>query len=130
MKRIEIVRLLALATALVCPLTLASPQASGPIVVASVDPPVPPAAGSPCVTWLFRDQPLLSDYYGEGQLKFTYAPPPNCPGPWAKVVLKMDLMGDQHFDATAATLLLAGRSLLEGGTPDLVPGRRGMPNAT
>ncbi|MGN2251366.1 peptide-N4-asparagine amidase [Frateuria sp. GZRe14] len=96
----------------------ASPQTTDPVPVASVDPVVPAAAGIPCVAVLFRDQELFPSTTTGPGLNFAYTPPSGCSGPWAKVILKLDLSADRHVDTEAATLLLAGRPVFQGGMPD------------
>lgn len=92
----------------------APPQAAT-TPVASVDPAVPTPAGRPCVVELFRNRSLTIGYE---TVDYTYAPPPACRGPWAKVVLKMDFAGSREDYATTTTLRLAGVPLFQGAMPD------------
>lgn len=59
---------------------LSSP--TGPL---SVEPTVPRPDTKPCVVTLFTDENLMS-YPG-----FDYSPPADCPRPWSKIVLEMDM---------------------------------------
>ena len=74
-------------------LFVASPLfGSGPYTVGSAntvtaDPLVPHPNTTPCVVQLFSN----AAFYNFNIENFTYAPPANCPGPWAKVVLSADI---------------------------------------
>lgn len=62
-----------------------------PMNALSVEPRVPRLGIAPCVVELFRDLAINnSGEEGEFQ-RFEYAPPGGCPGPWAKVILSVDL---------------------------------------
>ena len=54
---------------------------------------------TPCTVSLFANQ----EFAGFTPLALTYAPPPGCPGPWAKVVLQADyqVTEGRQFDRTA-----------------------------
>ena len=58
--------------------------------VAVADPDIPPPPTEPCVVTLF-DQ---FTFIGFDAQSFDFAPPDACPGPWQKVVLRID------FDVT------------------------------
>ena len=78
--------------------------ASGPYQVGSAntvtaDPLVTRPATTPCVVQLFSNAQFF-DFNNED---FSYAPPTDCPGPWAKVVLETDIsvQAGIQFDRTA-----------------------------
>ncbi|HEY4902261.1 MAG TPA: peptide-N4-asparagine amidase [Candidatus Sulfotelmatobacter sp.] len=78
--------------------------ASGPYQVGSAntvtaDPLVTRPSTTPCVVQLFSDAQFF-DFNNED---FTYTPPTDCPGPWAKVVLESDIsvQAGVQFDRTA-----------------------------
>ncbi|MGE5323079.1 MAG: peptide-N4-asparagine amidase [Actinomycetota bacterium] len=66
---------------------------------ATADPPVPRPDTTPCVVQLF-DNFTFADFSPK---PFTFTPPANCPGPWAKVVLNADfsIQAGRQFDRTA-----------------------------
>lgn len=99
--------------ALPCAAAGAPPPATTP--VASVDPAVPTPAGRPCVVSLFHNRQIVVSFE---TIDYTYAPPPGCPGPWAKVVLRMDFAGSRDNYAATTTLRLAGVPLFQGAMPD------------
>ena len=79
-------------------------SASGPYVIGSAntvsaDPTVPRPPTTPCVVQLFSG----ASFYDFNVENFTYAPPSDCPGPWAKVVLVADinLNAGIQYDRTA-----------------------------
>jgi hypothetical protein len=88
---------------------------TGPTGVATAlpDEPVPP--GRACVVQLFADQQFI----GFTPKAFHYAPPPECPGPWAKVVLRADysVNAGRQFDRTAS-IWLGGVNLYFGTTQE------------
>jgi len=78
--------------------------ASGPYVIGSgntvtADPNVTRPSTTPCVVQLFSG----AQFFDFNVENFNYAPPANCPGPWAKVVLEADinLNAGIQFDRTA-----------------------------
>jgi hypothetical protein len=78
--------------------------ASGPYVIGSgntvtADPKVTRPSTTPCVMQLFNG----AQFFDFNVENFTYAPPANCPGPWAKVVLEADinLNAGIQYDRTA-----------------------------
>src|SRR5580700_6995017 len=78
--------------------------ASGPFVIGSAntvtaDPNVTRPSTTPCVVQLFS----AAQFYEFNVENFTYAPPADCPGPWAKVVLEADisLNAGIQYDRTA-----------------------------
>jgi len=79
-------------------------SASGPYQVGSsntvsADPNIARPSTTPCVVQLFSGAAFF-DFNVEN---FAYAPPSNCPGPWAKVILEADinLNAGVQFDRTA-----------------------------
>ncbi|MFY9790855.1 MAG: peptide-N4-asparagine amidase [Candidatus Sulfotelmatobacter sp.] len=79
-------------------------SASGPYVIGSAntvsaDPTVPRPSTKPCVVQLFSG----ASFYDFNVENFTYTPPAECPGPWAKVVLEADinLNAGIQYDRTA-----------------------------
>ncbi len=79
-------------------------SASGPYVIGSAntvsaDPTVPRPSTKPCVVQLFSG----ASFYDFNVENFTYTPPADCPGPWAKVVLEADinLNAGIQYDRTA-----------------------------
>jgi hypothetical protein len=78
--------------------------ASGPYKIGSAntvtaDPLVKRPSTTPCVVTLFTD----AAFYDFNVENFSYAPPADCPGPWAKVVLESDiyLNAGVQYDRTA-----------------------------
>src|SRR5580700_10701498 len=78
--------------------------ASGPYVIGSAntvtaDPNVTRPSTTPCVVQLFS----AAQFYEFNVENFNYAPPADCPGPWAKVVLEADisLNAGIQYDRTA-----------------------------
>lgn len=102
---------LSLASAL---LLAAAPQVGSPNT-AVADPPVPRPDTTPCRVTLF-DGVLFADFSGKS---FSYAPPADCPGPWAKVVLEGDfaVSAGRQYDRTA-NLWLGGANIFFGTTPE------------
>ncbi len=89
--------------------TLGSPNT----VTAAPGVPRPPT--TPCTVALFTNQ-----QFADFNLKtFTYTPPADCPGPWAKVVLEVDLSIDagNQFDRTAE-IALGGVNIYFGTTAE------------
>jgi hypothetical protein len=91
---------LSLAAAIFIP----SAFADGPYVVGSgntvtADPNVYHPSTTPCVVQLFTG----ASFYDFNVENFTYTPPADCPGPWAKVVLEADinLNAGIQYDRTA-----------------------------
>src|SRR3984957_18879086 len=80
------------------------PFASGPYQVGSAntvtaDPLVTRPTTTPCVVQLFSNAQFF-DFNNED---FTFTPPADCPGPWAKVVLESDIsvQAGLQYDRTA-----------------------------
>jgi Peptide N-acetyl-beta-D-glucosaminyl asparaginase amidase A len=69
----------------------------------TADPPVPRPSTKPCVVQLFSN--VAFENYTPAT--FSYTPPSNCPGPWAKVVFTADftVTAGIQYDRTAAFYL-------------------------
>ena len=76
-----------------------TPQIGSPNTV-TADPPVSRPATQPCTVQLFSDFMFDNNY---NLNPFSYAPPADCPGPWAKVVFQADITvpAGRQFDRTA-----------------------------
>jgi hypothetical protein len=99
-------RLLRTALTFLVPIVAMVPlaSASGPYKIGSAntvtaDPTVPRPSTTPCVVTLFTN----AAFYDFNVENFSYAPPADCPGPWAKVVLESDiyLNAGVQYDRTA-----------------------------
>lgn len=95
--------------------------ASGPYVIGSAntvtaDPAVPRPNTKPCVVTLFSDYTFDNNY---NLNPFSYTPPEDCPGPWAKVVLEVDISvtAGNQFDRTA-NIWLGGTNIFFGTTAE------------
>src|ERR1700733_1410075 len=95
--------------------------AIGPYVIGSsntvtADPTVPRPASTPCVVTLFTDYTFDNNY---NLNPFSYTPPEDCPGPWAKVVLEVDISvtAGNQFDRTA-NIWLGGTNIFFGTTSE------------
>jgi hypothetical protein len=81
----------------------------------SADPPVARPRTTPCTVQLFQNLE-----FADFNIKpFSYAPPPGCPGPWAKVVFTADftVTAGRQFDRTAK-FFLGGVNLYFGTTAE------------
>ena len=86
--------------ALLVPFSFASgPYQVGSANTVTADPLVTRPATTPCIVTLFTDAQFF-DFNNED---FSYAPPTDCPGPWAKVVLESDIsvQAGVQYDRTA-----------------------------
>ena len=83
--------------------------------VAIADPDIPPPPTEPCVVPLFDDFTFI----GFDAQAFDYAPPADCPGPWQKVVLRVDfdVTAGRQFDRTAE-IWIGGSNLYFGTTQE------------
>ena len=74
------------------------PQIGSPNTV-TADPPVARPATQPCTVQLFSDYMFDNNFNVN---PFTYTPPADCPGPWAKVVFQADITvpAGRQFDRT------------------------------
>jgi hypothetical protein len=91
---------LVLAISVLIPLASASgPYVLGSSNTVSADPNVTRPSTTPCVVQLFSD----AQFYDFNVENFSYVPPADCPGPWAKVVLEADisLNAGIQYDRTA-----------------------------
>ncbi|MDR0183881.1 peptide-N4-asparagine amidase [Lysobacter arvi] len=102
----------------------ASASAANAGDVVTVVPDVPRPPGTPCEVQLLQDVEMdsIGIAWFDGEGVFPYAPPAACPGPWAKVVLKMSLRSDStnsYLDGFMyASLWLDGIPLYSGGAQD------------
>lgn len=89
-----------------------TPPVVGSGSVADADPPVIRPTTTPCKVQLFSG----FQFNGYNTQTFKYAPPANCPGPWAKVVFVADfgVTGTNQFDRTAEIQL--GDTMIYYGT--------------
>src|SRR5882757_1569711 len=81
----------------------------------SADPPVPRPHTRPCSVQLFQNLE-----FADFNIKsFSYTPPPDCPGPWAKVVFTADftVTAGRQFDRTAK-FFLGGVNIYFGTTAE------------
>jgi hypothetical protein len=86
--------------------------AIGSTNIATADPPVPHPDTKPCVVTLFTND-TFSSYYDATD--FSYTPPSDCRGPWAKVVLEADFSIDagSQYDREGH-IMLGGATLYHG----------------
>lgn len=84
---------------------------------AVIEPPVPHPDETPCVVSL-----VSGATFGANTADFDFAPPAACPGPWATVVLTLDISLDAgiQFDRTG-NLFLGGVPLWFGTTAEPTP---------
>src|SRR2546425_11420112 len=99
----------------------APPQIGSPNTV-TADPPVSRPRTQPCVVQLFTNV-RFADFSPKS---FSYAPPADCPGPWAKVVFEGDfsVTAGRQFDRTA-NIWIGGADIYFRATPQ--PPRGGSP---
>jgi hypothetical protein len=85
--------------------------------VAVIEPPVPHPNETPCVVNLYQGA-----VFGADNVNFTYMPPAGCPGPYATIVLSVDVSLDAgiQYDRTG-TIWLAGLPLWFGTTAEPSP---------
>jgi hypothetical protein len=95
--------------------------ASGPYVIGSqntvtADPNITRPSTTPCVVTLFSDYTFDNNY---NLNPFSYTPPADCPGPWAKVVLEVNISvnAGNQFDRTA-NIWLGGTNIFFGTTAE------------
>ena len=93
----------AVATAFALPAPALADFTIGSPNVATADPVVPRPSTTPCVVNLYTNQ----TYADFSDKPFTYTPPPNCAGPWQKVVLALDfdVTAGRQFDRTGVVWL-------------------------
>jgi len=82
---------------------------------ATADPPVTRPDTTPCVVPLFTDF-VFADFSLHA---FSFTPPADCPGPWAKVVLNADfsVQAGRQFDRTAS-IWIGGTNVYFGTTSE------------
>jgi len=114
--------LLALSIACVSAWSQSAP-AVGDQGVAIADPGVPRPPGEPCVAELYADVPFgdkgEATSHAATPREWSYTPPAQCAGPWAKVVLEADfsVTAGRQYDRTVS-LWLKGVNLLFGTTQE------------
>ncbi|HTW56502.1 MAG TPA: peptide-N4-asparagine amidase [Terriglobales bacterium] len=98
--------------------------ADGPYTIGSsntvtADPTIPRPSTKPCVVTLFTNYSFDNNY---NLNPFTYTPPEDCPGPWAKVVLEVDISvtAGIQYDRTA-NIWLGGANIFFGTTAEPSP---------
>jgi hypothetical protein len=108
---------LALALAALLPATGASAFAVGTQDEAVIEPPVAHPDETPCTVAL-----ATGAVFGANPVSFDFAPPAACPGPWATVVLTLDISLDAgiQFDRSGQ-LFLGGVPLWFGTTAEPTP---------
>jgi hypothetical protein len=81
----------------------------------SADPTIPRPDTPPCTVPLFTNL----EFADFNTKNFTYTPPKNCPGPWAKVILKVDftVTAGIQYDRTAQ-FFLGGANIFFGTTAE------------
>ncbi len=84
---------------------------------AVIEPPVPHPAETPCVVTLFANA-----QFGANNAPISYTPPAACAGPWARVVLSLDIGLDAgiQYDRTG-TVWLGGVNLWFGTSSEPTP---------
>jgi hypothetical protein len=90
--------------------------------VVTTSPRVPTPAGQPCVVNLFQDLEIMESDFDAPEIgtSYSYAPPAGCQGPWAKVVLKIDLAESADGDpSVGAYLRLGGIQIFESSFSNL-----------
>jgi len=84
---------------------------------AVIEPAIPHPAETPCVVTLFAN-----DVFGANNLTYSYAPPPACPGPWAKVILTAEIGLDKGIQYDRSGLIwLGGVNIWFGTTSEPTP---------
>ncbi len=85
--------------------------------IAVIEPKMKVPAETPCVVTLYSNA-----QFGANNVDFSYTPPANCPGPWAKVVLAIDTKLNKgiQYDRTG-TLWVGGVPLWFGTTSEPSP---------
>jgi len=108
--------LLALATLIVPAAFADGPYKVGSANTVSADQPIPRPSTTPCTVTLFSDFTFDNNY---NLNPFSYTPPADCPGPWAKVVLEVDVSvtAGVQFDRTG-NIWLGGANIYFGTTAE------------
>jgi hypothetical protein len=104
-------------------LAATSAFASGPYVIGSAnpvtaDPNVPRPSTKPCIVQILN----AAEFANFNPVSFTYTPPADCPGPWAKVVFTADInvTAGIQYDRTA-NFWLGGTNIYFGTTAEPSP---------
>jgi hypothetical protein len=107
---------LALATLIVPAAFADGPYKVGSANTVSADQPIPRPSTTPCIVTLFSDFTFDNNY---NLNPFSYTPPADCPGPWAKVVLEVDVSvtAGVQFDRTG-NIWLGGANIYFGTTAE------------
>ena len=108
--------LLALATLIIPAAFADGPYKVGSANTVSADQPIPRPSTTPCTVTLFSDFTFDNNY---NLNPFSYTPPADCPGPWAKVVLEVDVSvtAGVQFDRTG-NIWLGGANIYFGTTAE------------
>ena len=116
--------LLALATLIIPAAFADGPYKVGSANTVSADQPIPRPSTTPCTVTLFSDFTFDNNY---NLNPFSYTPPADCPGPWAKVVLEVDVSvtAGVQFDRTG-NIWLGGANIYFGTTAE--PGSTQAPS--
>lgn len=101
---------------------LANVASSQPMNPLSVEPRVPRLGQTPCVVELFRDLRIDNNSEAGPYREFEYTPPAGCPGPWAKVILSVDLSGPGTTEIANITIALADQRRSLDWTTELFVG--------
>ncbi len=95
--------------------------AASPVIgsgnTAVIEPALSHPAETPCVVTLFANA-----VFGANGVNFNYAPPPACPGPWAKVIFSAKIGLDKgiQYDRTG-TVFIGGVNIWFGTTSEPTP---------
>ena len=102
--------------AITCAAFADGPYTVGSSNTVSADPTIPRPSTTPCVVTLFSDFTFINNF---NLNPFSYTPPAACPGPWAKVVLEVDISvsAGTQFDRTA-NIWLGGTNIYFGTTAE------------
>lgn len=111
----QLKKILLLAGAVILAASICAAQTIGSPNTVTADPPVVRPSTTPCVVHLF-DAVAFADFSPK---PFTFTPPADCPGPWAKVVLEADfsINNGRQFDRTA-NIWIGGANVYFGTTAE------------
>jgi hypothetical protein len=103
-RKVTRISISAFSIALVLTTFIPAAFADGPYTIGSsntvtADPPIPRPSTTPCIVQLLSS----AEFDNYTPVAFTYTPPGNCPGPWAKVVFTADInvTAGIQYDRTA-----------------------------
>jgi hypothetical protein len=86
--------------------------------IPSIEPRVPVAAGKPCTVTLLQHRRWPQEgVYRVVDPGIVYTPPPACPPPWSKVILKVDLQSSQRSILDSLGMDLARVRLFRSAVP-------------